>query len=39
MNGGGGGTPQVTDQEREYVNVLQNILSSSNSMSGPVDAR
>lgn len=40
MSGGGGGgatTPQVTQQEMEYANVLQNILGASNAISAPVE--
>ncbi|MDD2768066.1 MAG: hypothetical protein PHT19_05000, partial [Methylococcus sp.] len=40
MSGGGGGgemTPQVTQQEMEYANVLQNMLGASNAISAPVE--
>lgn len=38
-DGGGGGamTPQITAQETEYANVLQNILGASNAISAPVE--
>lgn len=39
MSGGGGGalTPQITAQETEYANVLQNILGASNAVAAPVE--
>ncbi|QJD30186.1 hypothetical protein GNH96_09525 [Methylococcus geothermalis] len=38
MGGGGGAlTPQITAQELEYANVLQNVLQSSNALTAPVE--
>ncbi|UZR29467.1 hypothetical protein [Methylococcus mesophilus] len=39
MSSGGGGamTPQITAQETEYANVLQNILGASNAIAAPVE--